>query len=236
MSIKTIAAPTKFEFDESFGEAPVETDADRLRAEVSGLQSQVEQARQEAYAAGLDQGREEGRQAAVEAIEAQIAQTLQGVAGAVQDLTGQHERIVDRLEMAAVQISHQMATAMAPAAMARFAEDSVIDALGEALSSCRQEPDLVLHLPSSLSEAITARVDAIKEQFGFKGTLTVAADPALTVGQARLEWRNGGAEFNTERLHEAVDAAVQSLVDAVDAPADADPVTGEAAAPADPVI
>ena len=70
------------------------------------------------------------------------------------------------------------------------------------------EPRLTLRAAPAVIAVLEARVEAIAQEEGYEGRVLIAADPAITGADCRIEWRGGGSE----RSEAAIEAALDVLI------------------------
>lgn len=171
---------------------------------------ELEQAREQAFADGLAKGRAEAK------LEANAA--LTHMAGLIAQQAGQllamqEERYVV-IEQAAGALAALLAKRIAGAALAQTPLALIEDAARECISQARSAP----HLSVRVNEALTQQTEEIFSRFamesGYGGRILVLADAAIGVGDARIEWADGGVVINHEALTTAVDVAAAKALGA----------------------
>ena len=75
------------------------------------------------------------------------------------------------------------------------------------------EPRLVVRIPEDLDGQIRPRFERTIERTGFAGQVSLIADPALSDGQSRIEWSEGGVSRDTGRIWAEVDAVIARYID-----------------------
>ncbi|MBX6322342.1 MAG: flagellar assembly protein FliH, partial [Rhodospirillaceae bacterium] len=65
-----------------------------------------------------------------------------------------------------------------------------------------------VRLHDSLLDPLRERLDAVAAGAGFEGRIVILADPAMPVGDCRVEWADGGIERDTDRLWRDIEAAL----------------------------
>ena len=100
-------------------------------------------------------------------------------------------------------------------------------------------PRIVVHVNDSLTDDLSARIAVLRSETGFAGELVVAGDPNLQDGDCRIEWKDGGAERDTNALWQEIDEIIKNNLgadepqrrEATHTPAPEDPVFADAPAP-----
>ncbi|RMF12341.1 MAG: hypothetical protein D6757_09845 [Alphaproteobacteria bacterium] len=190
-------APVKFQFSTAFG-----TEAEQQRmARERKRREELEAARSEGFAAGLEQGRTEMRQA----LEAQIAASLDRFCLAAKELFEQEAGLRRILERDAALLAHAFASRLAPALMERFPMSEVEALLRQCMEGARREARLVARVAPHLVEPLSERLDALKLESGFLGEVVMIGDETLSPQDCRIEWPDGGAERNIGRLERTIE-------------------------------
>ena len=61
------------------------------------------------------------------------------------------------------------------------------------------EPRIILRAAPAVTEVLEPRLAEIAHEEGYEGRVLIAADPAMTGADCRIEWRGGGAERSESR-------------------------------------
>jgi len=212
-----MASPRKFLFDQSFDhpQGPVAVRFQRHPMEPTFTQTQLE--------AACAKAREEGHQAALAeaaaTIDGRLAQAAEALVSSLASLAEQEEQIRREAETRAVELL-RMVTAKAVPALVRKEpladlEAMIVDCLREAAD----EPRIVMRLPPDLFEPMRERLGPITQAHGFAGKFVLLVDESIGPADGRLEWADGGAERNTRRLAQDIDAALsRALLNPVSVP------------------
>jgi len=210
-----MSAPAKFLFDVDFA-AGGEREATVTLAEHAVKLAETETAaRRRGYAEGL-------ADAGVEA-QRRIANALEHIAVGLGQANGALRAIEARLECEAVEVAVAVARKLAPALIERepFAEISAL--AGSCFRELVAAPHIVVRVNDSLYEAARAKLDDIARAHGFEGRLVVLGEPALGVGDCRIEWADGGVNRDAGAADAAIGEAVARYVGARGSLADATP-------------
>lgn len=164
----------------------------------------VEQARQEGHAAGREQGIAE----AAEATERHIAESLDVVAGRLEALLDASQRATEQASRDAMAAGVAVARKLFPAFSRRHGLDEIEGIIAEVMSRCAEEPQITIRVNDALQGAVSERVEAAARARGFAGTVSVTADPSIAPGDVALDWSDGGAVRDTERMWREIDDVV----------------------------
>jgi flagellar assembly protein FliH len=203
-----MAARAKFLFDEDFG-VPKRPDG---LAEPTVALAQLREEAQRAEEAGFLRGVAEGRRQAEADEAARLASSLQRLALAfaqsAEHLTGTAARSEAEAAKLAVAVARKLAGALVAARP--LVE---IEALARSvIAELRSAPHAVVRVHDSLVDAVKARLDSIAAECGFSGALVVLGEPDIAIGDARLDWADGGAGRDRNELERSIDEAVERFL------------------------
>jgi len=191
----------KFTFDTEFrGPSDVASDAARARQKKTLTIEEIETLRASAQA----EGTQVASVRAAENIERTAATLVTALRAA---LDRSHDEIeILRAEAAALALA--AAKKIAPAALAALPAGDVENALREAMHQAIGEPRITLRAAPEVIAALEGKVEAIAHEEGYDGRVILAADPAISNADCRIEWRGGGSE----RSEAAIEAALDALI------------------------
>lgn len=101
-----------------------------------------------------------------------------------------------------------MAKKIAPAALAALPAGDVEAALRQAMHQAIAEPRITLRAAPEVIQALEPSLAGIAHEEGYDGRVQVAADPAMTGADCRIEWRGGGAERSESIIENALTALI----------------------------
>ncbi|CAO3437468.1 flagellar assembly protein FliH [Azospirillum doebereinerae] len=208
------AAYPRYRFDHSFGEqvpAPVEVaeapdPLDRPQHSDRALHQALAEGRSAALAEGLLQGRREGEALARRRIEADIADTLDRLAGRLAELDAAHATQLERLEAQGAALLVALVRRLTPRLLDSIARAEVERVALDALRAAGGAPVLQLRVHPALSGPLAERLAG---ETVFKGRLDIVPDAALDHGALDASWESGGLR----RDPAALDRAVAELAD-----------------------
>jgi flagellar assembly protein FliH len=196
----TSATPAKFRFDLDLGHRQ-ERNAVMTETAIATL---VANAREEGRREGLAEGE---RSAAVRA-----AQAIANAATALADHTAalnaalddsRHATLTDAVSLAAV-IGRKLARHL----LDREPTAEIEALLAECLASLDAVPHLVIRCNPDLADAVREIATARIATSGFTGRLVVLGEPDITLGDARLEWVDGGIVRDSAELEAEIDTRI----------------------------
>lgn len=194
-------ATAKFTFDTEFrGASDVASDAARARQKKTMTIEEIETMRADAQA--------EGTQAASVRAAENIEQTAAALVAALRTALDRSHAEIEALRAEAAALALAAAKKIAPAALAALPAGDVENALREAMHQAIGEPRITLRAAPDVIAALESKIEAIAHEEGYDGRVILAADPAITGADCRIEWRGGGSE----RSEAAIEAALDALI------------------------
>jgi flagellar assembly protein FliH len=191
----------KFTFDTEFrGPSDVVSDTARARQKKTLTLEEIDAMRAEAEAKGTEA-------AAARAVE-KIDRTAAALVVALRAALDQTHGEIEAVRAEAAQLALAAAKKLAPAALAALPVAEVERALREAMHQAIGEPRITLRAAPEVINALQARIGEVAHEEGYDGRVILAADPAITNADCRIEWRGGGSE----RREAAIEAALDALI------------------------
>ena len=207
MAANAMNAPQKFLFETSF--EPDDQPGDPLErpAKPKYFDEDLERVRAEGHAAG----EEAGRRDTLQSIEQSVAQALDAIAERLPALAQSLSDLEARQTRHAVDLSAALVRKMFPN-MARTHGLGEIDAVvSEAMARLRDEPRMVIRVSDALLDPVKARVGDLAKAAGFEGRIVFLAQDGMADDDVRIEWADGGAERDTERTWQDIDALIRRM-------------------------
>lgn len=192
-------------------------------------------AHEDGYADGFTAGKAAAETAAAQ----RLADVLAAAEAALLALLAQAEASAADRRDEAVRVGTAIARKLLPAQARRHGLAEVEAMIEDCVAEVIEEPRLVVRVHDGMMDEIAGRIDALTTARGFAGKTIVLADPALGYGDCRIEWAEGGAEREAERLWRDIDRIAARVLGAPafgDGPADGRARTPAAAVPPTAVI
>lgn len=194
------AAPAKFTFDLDLGR----------RQERNSLVTET------AMAALLEEARREGREAGLaEGERTAVAKAAKAEAAAAESLAVRVAAMAASIDDArkqtiaeAVGLSLSIARKLAGGLIAREPTAEIEALVAECMATLDGVPHLVIRCDPALAEAVRDLATARMTTSGFTGRLVVLGDPDIAVGDARIEWADGGVVRDIRKLSAEIDARI----------------------------
>jgi flagellar assembly protein FliH len=211
-------APHKFLFEQSF-DLPDPPRGPRKPAPAPPPEPSFTKAELEAVSArALGEGRAAALAEAAQATEARVAAALAGVESALGTALAARAADAEQAQRRCLETLRGVLRKLAPA-LCRMASLIELEAMvDQCLREAVEEPRVVLRVGDEVFDAVRERLGAITGAAGFAGKVVLLADEGLGAADARIEWAEGGAERDSGRLIDDIDAALARALDAISFP------------------
>jgi flagellar assembly protein FliH len=209
----------KFLFDTSF--EPEDMDGSVMPGQKPAKpkfgEADLEKARTEGFAAG----KESGRQEAMQSIEQQISQTLSAISEQLTGLSQAQVQASERQTRGAVEAALTVVRKMFPRLAGRHGLTEIESVVCDCLERLRTEPRIVIRVADSLLDQVEQRVIQLAAGAGFDGKIVFLSQEGLQPGDIRVEWADGGAERDSDRLWHEIDQIITRTIGPMQPAADA---------------
>lgn len=244
--LKTEEVPVRrFLFETSFDSGTgVEKEATQIGKqppEPTFTQADLDAARQQGYR----DGENAGKAATLGTIESTTAANLDAISAMLPALAAQQAAAHALLMQDGVRLAMTVIGKILPAFAARHGTAEIEALVADCLSRLPERPKISVYIPESAGDALSRSLDNLAETAAFDGRFIVHEDPAMGPADCRLEWGDGSAERNLDRLWADIEtAADRYLASAEDGTSDPESTessnfdaageTSDTAPPADP--
>ncbi|MDB5540266.1 MAG: hypothetical protein JWQ89_1993 [Devosia sp.] len=194
------AAPAKFTFDLDLGRRQ---ERNSLVTE-SAMAALLEDARREGFESGLAEGERTtiAKAARAEAASAEmLAVRVAAMAASIDD--ARKQSIAE-----AVTLSLSIARKLAGGLIAREPTVEIEALVAECMATLDGVPHLVIRCDPALADAVRDIATNKMTTSGFTGRLVVLGDPDIAIGDARIEWADGGVVRDIRKLSAEIDARI----------------------------
>lgn len=195
-----MGTPQRYLFDVSFDLPDPGVGAKALRFTAADVAA--------ARAAGAVEGREAALADAAVSTEAQTAAAIEALGRAIEALGEARAAWAGDTEQRAVALLRAALQKAVPAFAAKEPVAEIEALLAGCLAEALDEPRIVLRVSDALFEAVQARISAVVQAGGYSGKVVLLADAALSGGDGRVEWADGGAERDASRIAQEIDAVL----------------------------
>ncbi len=211
-----MAAPRKFLFDQSFDlpDSPrnvVRQTPPPPPPEPTFSRAEVEAARAAAAAAARAATLAE----AAQSIEERAAGAVESLARGLGELLQDRERLAEQSQRQTLEIARLVTRKLAPALARRDPVAELEGFIAECLQEAFDEPRVVLRVAEGVFETVQKRLSHLTTAAGYPGRVILLGDDALGPGDARVEWADGGAERNSQRLLHDLEAVLARAIEAL---------------------
>jgi len=163
-----------------------------------------------AFAAGREAGIEAARANSEQSLEQSTAQIVAQLSS-LESLRGE---LGSRMTQQAVQIANDLVRKMMPAFVANGGLAEIEAVLSDALQRMLDEPRVVFRVPDATLDELQPRIAALSAKAGYTGDVVLIADQHMGLSDCLVEWADGGAERNLDRLWLEIEEIFQRALDA----------------------
>jgi len=195
------AQPVRFTFDVDMGTRSTERKSSLSDTALAEL---IAEARREGHATGLA----EGERTTVARAEKQVATAAEAIAGKVAAMAATIDDAKKQSAAEAVNLALSIARKLAGRMIAAEPTAEIEALIVECLQSLEGVPHLVIRCEPMLADRVRDIATAKISHSGFTGRLVVLGDPDIAIGDARLEWADGGVVRDIRQLSGDIDAAI----------------------------
>jgi flagellar assembly protein FliH len=159
-----------------------------------------------------------GLEAGMEAARTQSEQTLATAATSMVERLSSLESVRSelgaRMSRQAIRIATDLVRKMMPAFAKRGGLKEIEAVLEDSLKRVLEEPRVVFRVPDSMLDALQPRIVELSGKAGYSGEVVLLADDRMAVSDCLIEWADGGAERNVERLWGEFEEILSRALDA----------------------
>jgi flagellar assembly protein FliH len=208
-----MATVKKFTFDLDFDapEEPEKPEIEEVEEEEPEIivpsfsEEELEQARAEAFEAGKEGGRKE----AASATEQRLLEVLESASVQLDSIYSTQGEANHEIGREMISVSTAIAKKMFPDLNARNALGEVERVVQETLKAVTEEPRIQIMVNPELREPLTERLGTMTHRAGFEGKVFVNPDPAMPLGDCRIEWSNGAAVRDADELWTMIEKIIE---------------------------
>ena len=157
---------------------------------------------------GFEEGKALGRGEAQASINQQVADALANASRAFQALQQGMEGLKREVETDALRTVTMIVSKIVPYYANKHGLGEVEALVHDCLAAAYDEPRIVVRAHGSILGPLTDHLDQLTASSGFNGNVVALEDPSLSPGDCRVEWADGGAERETERVWESINSAL----------------------------
>jgi flagellar assembly protein FliH len=176
-----------------------------------------------ARAEGHAAGKEIGAQEAMRSLEQQMSQAMDAVSAQMSGLAQAQVESHERQGREALEVALIVVRKIFPGLAGRNGLAEVESVVRDCLERLRNEPRIVIRVADAVLDQVEARIGEFAKRAGFEGKIVYLAQDGLNPGDVRVEWADGGAERDSERLWREIDQ-ITARVASPDTPEAPDPL------------
>ncbi len=199
-----MSSPVKYTFDQAFDGGA----KSRYDLEIERLVQQAEDARKEALAQGMAEGRAQALQEIENATKDAILQLNQSA----QALFEQRQVLESSLKQEMVHLAYAISSKLAGALIRTKPTAEVQALIEDCLATVSRETRLVVRVSENISDSIAEQLDAMKNATSFAGDIVLLGEPNMGDLDCRVEWPDGGSERKQDAVQHQIEDAVQRFV------------------------
>ena len=210
-----MTAARKFIFETDFDayqapeqklEEAVEEDVPVQEEAPTYSEDELNAARDEAFAAG----KQEGEKEAADATDLKISDALAAVEEGLSEIFRIQEETNETMLKNAISVATTVVRKLFPSLNEANALGEVENLVVTTLEKVMDEPKITLHVAEELRPGLEQRIDSLIK--GYEGKLKVLGDGGMALGDCRIEWNEGGAERNAEAMWKDIDLIIEQNI------------------------
>ena len=209
----------KFLFDTSFD--PEDMDRSGMPGQKPAKPKFGEEDLEKARTDGFAAGKESGRQEVMQSIGQQISTALNAITGQLTGLSQAQVQASERQARNAVDAALTVMRKMFPHLASRHGLAEIESLVCDCLERLRTEPRIVIRVADSLLDQVEQRVSQLAARAGFDGKIVFLSQEGLHPGDIQVEWADGGAERDSDRLWHKIDQIITRTIGPMQPAADA---------------
>ncbi len=175
--------------------------------------AKLKEVEEEAYL----RGKTEVEDAQSRSIEDEIAAALRSISIQLPDIAAKLGPEAEMRSGDAVLVAASVARKLLPEKMAEGAIEEIEGLVRSTVSGLINEPRVVVRANPEIAEGLRERLAEVATETGFDGKLTIVDDEKQPVGNCHMEWSDGGAERDVERMLNDLDGLIDRYREAQEA-------------------
>ena len=195
----------KFLFNRSFDGVVEEIDAPKEPPPPTYSQEELDAACQTAQKQGYSAGEAAEKQSQQAQLITLTTQLMQHMEQLVQEAMRQSQRQQDDLATIAL----IMARKMLPESIAEHALVGITTMVAQVCKDMAREPRLVVRVADALLDPLQQALTDITQRQAYAGKIVLLADDTLQIADCKIEWADGGIEYDTNAVWQQIETAVR---------------------------
>jgi flagellar assembly protein FliH len=161
----------------------------------------------------FERGREAGRDEAMREAEHQLAAATAEIEKRLAALEDVRADLEAKMSQQAIAVAASMVRRIAPIFAERGGIAEIEGVLQQALRRVLEEPRVVFRVPDGLLDVLRPRIDEIARKAAYGGEIVMLADERLGASDCLVEWADGGAERDLDRVWGEVEQVIARTLD-----------------------
>lgn len=200
------ATPQKFIFDLDLGQANQKTT-------VIG-EHELDQLLKQAETRGYEKGVHDGENTAANKAATALSNAAQKLANNTAKIAKSSDDLQSQALQQITELSVVVGKKLAANLIARAPLGEIKALISECLHSLENAPHLVIRCHPELADAVEELTKSQMRSSGFAGRLVIMGDPEILLGDARMEWVDGGLIRDLSQMSEEIDTRVKVFISA----------------------
>lgn len=156
-------------------------------------------------------GFEEGLANAQRGIESNLTRLLENALNSMQELHTQEAARSSKAQALAIEIASGLLRKLMPELATQQSLEGITALVKQVMMDRFEEPRLIIRVHDSMIDPLSARLESLAAQNGFRGQYALMADTALGHADCRIEWSNGGVERSVARLWDNLQVSLAQI-------------------------
>lgn len=169
-------------------------------------------------------GFEEGLANATQSLEAQIVRLMESVGQRMNEMRDAEMLRARESQALAIDVAMGLVRKIMPELANQQSLEGISALVKQVMMDRFEEPRLIIRVHDSVLDSLSARLEKLAAQSGFRGQYALMADTALAPNDCRIEWSNGGVERSAARLWDNMQITLAQIQAAISPDYDKPPI------------
>lgn len=218
-----MASAQKFLFETSFDPVEPPKAAPEPPPLPTFSEAELAAARTEGFAAGRAAAQKDYAKSDAQ----RLSDALDAIAAGIDAMKPQVAEILAENGRASIAIAVALARKMAGALVTTDIATPVTTLVAECLPRLLDEPRLVVRVAEAVLDVVRGPITQAAERTGYYGKLVLIGDPQIKEPACRVEWADGGAEYDPQRVAAEANAAIARFLAGLPGPTSDERLTKE---------
>jgi flagellar assembly protein FliH len=169
------------------------------------------------HAEGLNTGIEQGKGELFQA-EQQLNATLSAIVPQLSQVTENLDKTIERKHKETIKLATAIAKKVSGDILNELQTKKIEGFIAQTLPKLFKEKHLLLIINPDLENIAQIKTSEILKEHGIAEKIKIVADDQVPVNSCKIEWDNGGVEYNTESIWQEINKALGINLDGNPAP------------------